>query len=274
MTKETRAQICCSLTLACISLNIIWCTCVHTKTHTHFYLVLVTLTCSKHAHTHTHTHPHAHLHTYSFTHTFIWFSFTVTNISLNVKLNMHTNQLSLSCYIHSDLPLSAEWCAPYSVSSSQIRLQATTWKQGSIHSWQCVPLNDFNQSMLHWREKNNNSNHWLYAWKQILHSAYDYRIACWWEHQTHDRKVASSNPGRRIFFSRVNFVRPLIFSVHSTPLVTAVARKRPGSFCQKWRWQVTRQPTTEGECSSHRNNQIITWKNKQQDCLFHCTAFR
>ena len=34
-------------------------------------------------------------------------------------------------------------------------------------------------------------------------------IACWLEHRTRDRKVASSNPGRsgrRIFFSRVNFL--------------------------------------------------------------------
>ena len=34
-------------------------------------------------------------------------------------------------------------------------------------------------------------------------------IACWLERRTRDRKVASSNPGssgRRIFFSRVNFV--------------------------------------------------------------------
>ena len=34
-------------------------------------------------------------------------------------------------------------------------------------------------------------------------------IACWLEHRTRDRKVASSNTGRsggRIFFSRVNFV--------------------------------------------------------------------
>ena len=34
-------------------------------------------------------------------------------------------------------------------------------------------------------------------------------IAQWLEHQTHDRKVAGLNPcwsGRRIFFSRVNFL--------------------------------------------------------------------
>ena len=31
-------------------------------------------------------------------------------------------------------------------------------------------------------------------------------IACWLERRTRDRKVASSNPGRTIFFSRVNLV--------------------------------------------------------------------
>ena len=67
-------------------------------------------------------------------------------------------------------------------------------------------------------------------------------IACWYEHRTRDRKVASSNPGRsggRIFFSSVNFVCRFLFGVFSTPRVTAVARKRPRSFFQKCRWQVT-----------------------------------
>ena len=42
------------------------------------------------------------------------------------------------------------------------------------------------------------------------------------EPRTHDRKVASSNPGRsggRIFFSRVNFVCCLLFGVRSTPVL-------------------------------------------------------
>ena len=59
-------------------------------------------------------------------------------------------------------------------------------------------------------------------------------IACWLERQTHDRKFASSNPGKsgeRIFFARVNFVCWLLFGVCSIhgfhPCVTAVARKRP-----------------------------------------------
>ena len=45
-------------------------------------------------------------------------------------------------------------------------------------------------------------------------------LAFWLERRTRDRKVASSNPGRssgRIFFSRVNFLRWLLFGVRSTP---------------------------------------------------------
>ena len=48
---------------------------------------------------------------------------------------------------------------------------------------------------------------------------------------------------RENFFFRVNFVCWLFFNVFIRcpfhPRVTAVARKRPRSFCQKWRWQVT-----------------------------------
>ena len=56
----------------------------------------------------------------------------------------------------------------------------------------------------------------------------------------HDEKVAGSSPGRsggRIFFSRVNFLCRLLFRYPLHPRVTAVARKRPLSFCQKRRWR-------------------------------------
>ena len=52
------------------------------------------------------------------------------------------------------------------------------------------------------------------------------------QHQTHDWKVAGSNPCRssgRIFFSMVDFLCSY-FSIHSTH-VTTVARKRSQSFC-------------------------------------------
>ena len=61
-------------------------------------------------------------------------------------------------------------------------------------------------------------------------------IAQWLERRTRDRKFAGSNPcwsGGRIFFCADSFRYPF------HPRVTAVARKRPRSFCQKRRWQVT-----------------------------------
>ena len=67
-------------------------------------------------------------------------------------------------------------------------------------------------------------------------------IAQWLERRTRDWRVAGSNPcwsGGRIFFSRVNFLCWLLFRYPFHPRVTAVARKRPRSFCQKRRWQVT-----------------------------------
>ena len=67
-------------------------------------------------------------------------------------------------------------------------------------------------------------------------------IAQWLERRTHDWKVAGSNPcwsGGRIFFSRVDFLCWLLFRYPFHPRVTAVARKRSRSFCQKCRWQVT-----------------------------------
>ena len=63
-------------------------------------------------------------------------------------------------------------------------------------------------------------------------------VKCW----TRDWKVVSSNPGwsgGKIFLSRVNCTYWLLFGVRSTPFVIAVACKRPWSFCQKCRWQVT-----------------------------------
>ena len=71
-------------------------------------------------------------------------------------------------------------------------------------------------------------------------------IAQWLERRTRDRKVPGSSPGRsggRIFFSRVNFLCRLLFLYPFHPRVTAVARKRSRSVCQKCRWQVTARHT-------------------------------
>ena len=77
----------------------------------------------------------------------------------------------------------------------------------------------------------------------LTYIIYGTGIACWLERRTRDRKVASSNPGRsgrRIFFFRVNCACCLLFCVRSTPTsITAVARKRPQSFCQKCKRKVT-----------------------------------
>ena len=67
-------------------------------------------------------------------------------------------------------------------------------------------------------------------------------IAQWLERQTRDWKVTGLNPcwsGGIIFFSRVGFLCWLLFWYLFHPHVTAVARKRSWSFCQKCRWQVT-----------------------------------
>ena len=74
--------------------------------------------------------------------------------------------------------------------------------------------------------------------------------ARWLERRVCDRKVAGSSPGRsggRIFFSGVNFLCWLLFRCPLHSRVSAVARKRSRSFCQKCRWQVTGKHT----CTLH-----------------------
>ena len=56
-------------------------------------------------------------------------------------------------------------------------------------------------------------------------------IVCWLERRTRDQKVARSNPGRsgrRIFFSRVNFVCWLLFGVRSIRVLLQWHVKDPG----------------------------------------------
>ena len=67
---------------------------------------------------------------------------------------------------------------------------------------------------------------WVFSY--IWHGA---GIACWLEHQTHDREIAGSNPSRSgegIFFSRVNFVCWLLFGVRSNPVLPRWHVKDPG----------------------------------------------
>ena len=75
----------------------------------------------------------------------------------------------------------------------------------------------------------------------IIHGSKGAGIACWLERWTRDRKVASSNPGRsggRIFFSRVNFMCYLLFSVRSNPVLPQWHVQDPGHSSKKQRWQV------------------------------------
>ena len=61
-------------------------------------------------------------------------------------------------------------------------------------------------------------------------------IAQMLERRTRDRKVPGSSPGRsggRIFFSRFNFLCCLLFRYPFDPSVTAAARKRSRSVCQR-----------------------------------------
>ena len=70
-------------------------------------------------------------------------------------------------------------------------------------------------------------------------------IAFWYtRRQTRDRKVASSSPGRsggRIFSPPQRNFYVDSYSVSILPGVNEVARKRPRSFYQKCRWQVSRK---------------------------------
>ena len=85
------------------------------------------------------------------------------------------------------------------------------------------------------------------------------RIACWLEHQTHDRKLVSSNPGRssrRISSPELTLCAYSLIRCPFHPRVTALARKRLWSFCQKRRWQVTPKHAltfdlTKSECTDY-----------------------
>ena len=71
----------------------------------------------------------------------------------------------------------------------------------------------------------------LFLFNSAINVYHTAGMACWLERQTCDRKVESSNPsrsGRRIFFSRVNFVCRLLFGVRSIPMLPQWHAKYPG----------------------------------------------
>ena len=106
------------------------------------------------------------------------------------------------------------------------------------------------------------------------------------ERRTRDRKVAGSNPcrsGFRIFFSRVGFLCWLLIRYPFHTRVTAVARKRPRSFCQKCRWQLTAKHACTlrmwlcikwhgvwlyGVHRTHRDGSSFMWHQPCQRCKY------
>ena len=116
------------------------------------------------------------------------------------------------------------------------------WKLYKLHNDKRFSTEPWNVLLLEGRnmvEQNGDD------WPALYYTGYSWGAGIetqWLEHWTRDRKVAVSNPcwsGGRIFFSQVNFLHWLLFRYPFHPHVTAVAHKRPWSFCQKCRWQVT-----------------------------------
>ena len=90
-------------------------------------------------------------------------------------------------------------------------------------------------------------------------------IVQWLERRTRDWKVTSSNPCRSggiIFFSRVNFLCWPLFRYPFHPRVTAVARKRSRSFCQRCRWQVTAKHVYTYVCG-------FAWSDMEHGCMVY-----
>ena len=117
------------------------------------------------------------------------------------------------------------------------------WAQG-VHTMLRVPLaslgSHFQHKLYFWPISNSCIG--IQATPQVYSHHWGVGIAQWLEWQTHDWNVVGSNPCRsssRIFFSMVNFLCWLLFQYLYHHRVTAVARKRSWSFCQKCRWQVT-----------------------------------
>ena len=81
------------------------------------------------------------------------------------------------------------------------------------------------------------------TWNKHIH--WGEGIAQWLERRTYDRKVAGSSPGRSggRTFPGSTFCADSYFGIHSNPRVTAVARKRDRSFCQRFRWQAIAKHT-------------------------------
>ena len=79
----------------------------------------------------------------------------------------------------------------------------------------------------------------LCQWLQMVHGGRVGRDSSVVECQTGDQKVAGLRRNGRIFLSSISFLCWLLFQYPFHPCVTGIARKRPWSFHQEGRWQLT-----------------------------------
>ena len=79
----------------------------------------------------------------------------------------------------------------------------------------------------------------LCQWLQMVHGGRVGRDSSVVECQTGDQKVAGLRRNGRIFLSSISFLCWLLFQYPFHSCVTGIARKRPWSFHQEGRWQLT-----------------------------------
>ena len=104
-------------------------------------------------------------------------------------------------------------------------------------------------------------------------SCYAPANAQWLERRTRDRKVAGSSPGRiggikKILRGQLSVLT--LISVSVPPRVTAVARKKSRSFCQKCKWLVTSNHVALHEVNAMVHGLVVSGFTymRQEHCEF------
>ena len=172
----------------------------------------------KHTHTHTnvhtHTHTHTHIHTLINSHTHIYVSLLKHSHSQN-NLNNYKNDSNEQLRWHEDCANEKCQAPPCEHTGDNLPLTLSLLKSSPCPAGPPeISCNEATHRSHRFQSVNYSVWYTLYTTSA--------GIACWLEHQTHDRKVVSLNPSRsggRIFFSRVNFVCWLLLGVRSTPLL-------------------------------------------------------
>ena len=122
---------------------------------------------------------------------------------------------------------------------------------------------------LGYRSYHHHHHHYYYFFFFFFRKSANSGIAQWLERRIRDWKVLGSSPARsggRSFFSRVNFLCWHLLRYPFHPRVTAVARKRSRSLCQKCQWQVTTKHTHTPYLCGFEWSDIVNW------CMFEwCT---